>query len=532
LTAGNLVREKHDLVRDDAGENRGNVRDGEMTLTVEAPAVEVAGREVDRERGTAVETGTSSLGFPRTNPRTWERRYVAAAVTSDLLVAGVAGVVAFAVRFGSQPSTAAAHFALSLALPLLWVSAIGLAGGYQRRHLGLGHEEFNRVLVGALGVIAAVGVVSWAANWQIARGYVVVALPLAATLSLAGRYVLRKHIHRERTRGRFLHRAIALGHRRGVASLMEHLGRSAHHGYVVVGACVPERDAHDGPIGDVPVAGTFDNVVASVEASGSDTVLVVPTSELDGDALRRLSWDLAHTGASVVVAPGLIDVVGPRMAMRPVQGLPLLQVEQPAFGGIKRLVKQSYDPVVAALALVLLSPLFLAIGLAIKLDSKGPVFFRQSRVGRLGDVFTIVKFRTMVVDAEARKNDISHLNEGAGPLFKMRQDPRVTRVGALLRKTSLDELPQLLNVLMGHMSLVGPRPHLQSEIDAFGEDFRRRLLVKPGMTGLWQVSGRSDLAFDEAIRVDLRYVENWSLALDAYIVWKTVGVVVRGSGAY
>lgn len=503
-----------------------------MTLVGDAPAANSSAAPSPLDD--LMTTGHTYLlpSLPRTSPRTWERRYVAAAVASDALSAAVAGLVAYIVRFGNQTESSQAYLGLSVLLPVFWVVAMGLAGAYERRHLGIGPEEFNRVTLGAFGGIAAVGVLSWATDAQIARGYVAIALPVAGMLTLAGRYALRKHIHQERARGRFQHRTIVLGHRSGVANLVTHLKRSTFHGYEVVGACLTAGDATAGPIADTPVLGTLGDIVSLVESTGADTVAVVSTSDLDGDDLRRLSWSLATTGASVVVAPGVTDVVGPRMAVRPVEGLPLLQVEQPIFGGLKRVVKQTYDPIAAAVALVLLSPVFLAVAVAIKADSKGPVFFRQTRVGRMGTEFKIAKFRTMSVDAEERKSDISHLNEGAGPLFKMRNDPRVTRVGAVLRRTSLDELPQLFNVLAGQMSLVGPRPHLPSEVAMFGSEFQRRLLVSPGMTGLWQVSGRSNLPFDEAVRVDLRYVENWSLALDVFIMWKTISVMLRGSGAY
>lgn len=477
----------------------------------------------------------AALGLPvpaRTSSRIWEHRYVAAAIVVDATAAGIASLAAFTIRPGDEALATTAYLVLSVALPVAWVIAIGLAGGYQRRYLGIGPDEFNRVALGALGLTSAVGIYAVATSTSIARGYVVMALPLAAIMTSVGRYALRKHVHRERSRGRFQHSTIVMGHRSGLDAFIRHLERSTHHGYDVVGACVPDGETDRQPIRGVPVLGTFRDVTRLVGATESDTVAVVSTSDLDGDALRQMSWELAPRGTSVVVAPSVVDVVGPRMSMRPVEGLPLLHVDQPALSGVKRVVKQSYDPIVAAVVMAVLSPLFLALAVAIKVDSPGPIFFRQTRVGRMGEEFSIYKFRTMVVDAEARKGDLSHLNESSGPLFKMREDPRVTHVGAFLRRTSLDELPQLMNVLFGQMSLVGPRPHLPEEVALFGEDFRRRLLVRPGMTGLWQVSGRSDLSFEESVRVDLRYVENWSLGLDIFIAWKTVSVMVRGSGAY
>jgi exopolysaccharide biosynthesis polyprenyl glycosylphosphotransferase len=252
-----------------------------------------------------------------------------------------------------------------------------------------------------------------------------------------------------------------------------------------------------------------------------------------GAALRRLSWDLEGAGVDLVVAPGLVEVAGPRLHIRPMCGLPLLHVEEPTLTGAPRIVKSVVDRTAALVGLLLLAPALLAVTVAIRINSRGPAFYSQHRVGRNGREFRIWKFRTMFTDADSRLQEVSGLNvHGDEVLFKIPRDPRITRVGSWLRKHSVDEIPQLFNVLLGDMSLVGPRPPLPSEVRRYGTDVHRRLLVKPGVTGLWQVSGRSDLTWDESIRLDLRYVENWSLALDALIVWRTFGAVLRGSGAY
>jgi len=233
-----------------------------------------------------------------------------------------------------------------------------------------------------------------------------------------------------------------------------------------------------------------------------------------------------------VIDPGLMEITGPRLHISGVFGMPLLRVSEPVFTGFRRVVKEAVDRVGALLLTLLLAPVMLFVALAIVVDTRGPALFKQRRVGKDGVEFTVVKFRTMVTQAEQAKAELQAENEGAGPLFKMRRDPRVTKVGAVLRRYSIDELPQLLNVLRGSMSLVGPRPPLPEECAAYPPNVRRRLLVKPGMTGLWQVSGRSDLSWDESVRLDLRYVEDWSLALDAVILWKTVRAVFGGEGAY
>ena len=248
--------------------------------------------------------------------------------------------------------------------------------------------------------------------------------------------------------------------------------------------------------------------------------------------LRELSWQLEGTGVDLLVAPAITDVAGPRIHIRPVAGLPLLHVDEPTFGGPRRVAKAVLDLTLALVLLVLLLIPSLLVALAVKLDSRGPVLYRQERVGRDGTTFPMWKFRSMRVGADQELTELQRLNDADGPLFKLQQDPRVTRVGAFLRRHSLDEIPQLLNVLLGTMSLVGPRPSLQAEVDRYPAQLRRKLYVKPGMTGLWQISGRADLSWDEAVRLDLYYVENWSVALDGLILWKTLAAVVRGRGAY
>jgi exopolysaccharide biosynthesis polyprenyl glycosylphosphotransferase len=235
----------------------------------------------------------------------------------------------------------------------------------------------------------------------------------------------------------------------------------------------------------------------------------------------------------LLVAPGLMEVAGPRLHIRPLTGLPLLHVEEPDFTGSRRLLKSLIDKTVALIGLIVLSPVFIVIALVVRFTSPGPVLFRQTRVGKDGREFTMLKFRSMVADADAQRAAMMDRNEhGDGLMFKVYDDPRITPVGKVLRRCSLDELPQLINIFAGSMSLVGPRPPLLWEFERYADDARRRLLVKPGLTGLWQISGRSDLTWDEMVRLDLRYVENWTLTLDLMILWKTFFVVIRGSGAY
>ncbi|MEO3812092.1 sugar transferase [Sphaerisporangium sp. B11E5] len=432
-------------------------------------------------------------------------------------------------RFGDITPYVVPYVVLSLVLPLVWVGMVGLNRAYEARLIGVGSEEFRRISQCGFLLTAGVAIAAYVTKTDLARGYVVVALPLTTVLTLACRYGLRRRLHLLRARGMCMRRVVAVGHRSAVAELVRRFRREPYHGMHVVGACLPRHDTgHD--VEGVPVLGDFSDVPLVVGQAGADTVAVLACPELDGTALRRLAWRLEKTRTDLVVAPALMEVAGPRTTIRPVAGLPLLHVEHPELSGVRRLLKGLFDRTGAAVALAVLAPLLIALAVAVRATSPGPALFRQTRVGRDGAEFTILKFRTMRVDAERHR--VGLVSDRDGVLFKIRDDPRVTPLGAWLRRLSLDELPQLVNVLSGHMSLVGPRPPLPEEVAGYGDDVRRRLVVRPGMTGLWQVNGRSDLSWEESVRLDLRYVENWSLTLDLQILWKTWSAVARGSGAY
>ncbi|WP_326826928.1 sugar transferase [Streptosporangium sp. NBC_01756] len=458
----------------------------------------------------------------------WVRGYRARVVVADIGSAALAGFLALSVRFGEITPYVAPYVMVSAALPLLWVCAVALNRAYEPRLFGLGPEEFQRILQCGFTLTAAAAIGAYVTKTDVARGYVVLAIPLSTALTLLARYGLRCRLHRRRARGDCMRRVLAVGHRSATAELIRRFRRERHHGMEIVGVCMP-RDGL-GDVEGVPVLGGLSDVALVVGQVTADTVAVLACPEMDGVALRRLAWRLEKTDTDLVVAPALMEVAGPRITIRPVAGLPLLHVEHPEITGIRQVVKNLFDRIGAGLLLVALLPLLAGLAAAVRMSGPGPAFFRQRRVGRGGAEFTIYKFRTMGVDAERQRIDLA--GDGQSVLFKIRKDPRVTPLGARLRRHSLDELPQLINVVLGHMSLVGPRPPLPDEVARYGDDVRRRLLVKPGMTGLWQVSGRSDLSWEESVRLDLRYVENWSLTLDLQILWKTWSAVARGSGAY
>jgi exopolysaccharide biosynthesis polyprenyl glycosylphosphotransferase len=468
--------------------------------------------------------------FARRRSLGWVARYQRQMIAVDAACGLLAGMVALLGRFADlrQPSL---YVVVTGGLPVIWIGWVATLGGYDPRFIGLGSEEFRRIINAAVSLTAAIAIVSYALKLDFARGYVLIALPCLGISDTAARYALRKQLHRRRVRGHCMRRVTAVGHVGAVADLIVQLRRDHFHGLEVVNACLDDHACRS-EIEGVPVIGGLADAAEVAAATGTDMVAVLACPELDGITLRRLAWELEKEGTDLCVAPALMDVAGPRTTIRPVAGLPLLHVDHAELSGVKRTIKTIFDLALAAAALCLLSPLFAFIAAAIRLRDGGPVLFSQTRIGKDGQPFTVLKFRTMVPDAERRKEAILRLDEGDGLLFKVRKDPRVTATGAWLRRWSLDELPQLFNVVLGEMSLVGPRPPLPSEVSAYGHDVRRRLVVKPGITGLWQVNGRSDLSREDAVRLDLRYVENWSLALDLQILRKTCAAVAKGRGAY
>jgi exopolysaccharide biosynthesis polyprenyl glycosylphosphotransferase len=459
----------------------------------------------------------------------WERYYLRRAALADFACAIIGVFAAAQLRFGNDVT--GTYIALSLALPMLWICALWMTGGYDVRFIGTGSDEYRKVLNAGVGLTAAIALFSYAINLELSRGYVLIALPTTTLLDLVTRFTIRKQLHRQRDAGRCLLSVVAVGHVVAVGDLVKELGRDRYHGLTVVGACVAHPSECDEVVG-VPVYGGLDDVAAAVRAFGADTVAVLACPEMDGIKLRSLAWELEKTDTDLCVSPALLDVAGPRTTIRPTAGLTLLHVDHPQLSGLPLLLKDLLDRCVAAVVLILLAPLMVALGLAIRLSDGGPALFKQIRVGKDGRVFSIYKFRTMVVDAEQCKAQLLANSDTDGILFKLRRDPRVTAMGARLRRWSIDELPQLVNVFLGDMSLVGPRPAVPDEVAHYPEHVHRRLVVKPGLTGLWQVNGRSDLSWDESVRLDLRYVENWSFALDLQILWKTASALWHGSGAY
>ncbi|GAA2106640.1 hypothetical protein GCM10009841_26070 [Microlunatus panaciterrae] len=516
------------LVRGDTGPSR--VRTGSEPTTRPSPRSDPRPeRPIERRPSTEGQLA----GTARTRFSDWSRRYVQALTGLDAVVGLAAVLLALSgLLWDIDLAPTAAIIASAAAGAVLWPLLIAASRGYERRSVGVGSDEMRAVLRAGVCVVVGGAFIAGIAENMVLLTLVVTSVPLATVGSVAMRYAARKYLHRRQRQGESVRNVIIVGTPFAAAHLAALVEREPQCGMTVAGVCVPAADIARARELGLNVLGDLDHVTAVVSEFGCDGVAVTTGDATRNSFLRQLAWSLEGMDVELLVHPGLVEVAGPRMHIRPYVGLPLLHIEQPHFTGWRRIVKRGTDLVLTGVGLVLISPVLLAIALAIKCQDRGPVLFRQTRVGIDGQPFTMYKFRSMVLNAEERLAELKALNEGAGPLFKMTEDPRITRVGRFLRKYSLDELPQLLNVLNGTMSLVGPRPPLQSEVDEYADEAHRRLLVQPGLTGLWQVSGRSLLSWEETVRLDLRYVENWTLTFDLLILWKTVFAVLAQRGAY
>ncbi|MEV5071121.1 sugar transferase [Microbacterium sp. LMI12-1-1.1] len=485
---------------------------------------------VERARSERVETARTS---EQRRP-SWRRDYAARLWFSDLFVLVWAvygtqllwfgwGNAQVAIREDSRFNELS-YWGFSAVVIIAWMWALSLIDSRDHRIIGAGNTEYVRVARASFTLFGAIAILAFLLRVDVARGYLLIALPLGIFVLLLERWLWRQWLIAERGLGRYSARVLLVGSEESVAAIARELHRSPTAGYQVVGACVPSGKVADVIAGtSVPVMGSVDNVGLAIAATGADTVAVTSTDDLPPMKVKQISWALEAGHQHLVLAPSIVDIAGPRLHTRQVAGLPLIHVETPKFSRGQRLVKRAVDLAASLIGVVLLSPLLAFLAISVRLTSQGPVLFRQTRIGLRGDEFTMLKFRSMVVNAEDLLEQLAKQERDSGNevLFKMKNDPRVTPVGRIMRKFSLDELPQLFNVLGGSMSLVGPRPPLPKEVAQYADHVHRRFLVKPGITGLWQVSGRSALSWEESVRLDLSYVENWSLIGDMGILAKT-----------
>ena len=424
---------------------------------------------------------------------------------------------------------------LEVAGPMMmigWVATLSLMGSYRTHIFGAGLDEYKRVINGSFVAAGVVAVGCYLTEFDLARGFFLLCFLVGVPVLVGGRFLLRCSVQRARSRGALQNRVLIAGTEGHVDEIAAVLNRETWLGYHVVGALTPSATGRDVTASGIPLVGHSGSLAELAIEAGVDVVFLAGGAFDSSADLRRLAWDLESEDIQVVIAPSVTDVAAERVSIRPVGGMPLIHLEKPRSREAVRRMKRAFD-IVGSLALIIaFAPVLVLAAYKVWRHDGGPVVFRQARVGRDGETFSCLKFRTMVTDAEALLAKLHEMAGYEGGLFKMEDDPRITKPGQWLRRFSVDELPQLFNVLRGDMSLVGPRPPLAHEVAQYDDDVARRLRVRPGMTGLWQVSGRSDLSWSEAIRLDLYYVDNWSMVQDLTILFRTFSAVFSSRGAY
>jgi exopolysaccharide biosynthesis polyprenyl glycosylphosphotransferase len=470
--------------------------------------------------------------------RRWSTRYARRLVLTDVLAVGLSAVACHLAFLGVKTLPIPTHNPevlrltypqFSLLLAAVWIALLAVLDSRDEREIGNGSTEYRRVLRAGFGAFAVSIVAAFFLGLDLSRGYVLAVFPVGTLAVLGSRWLWRRWLVRRRVTGEFSHRVVLIGSTETVLQTARDLARQPGHGYHVVGVALTDGPV-GGSLGDLPIVGAVDDVPRMLRTIGADTVLATSSDHLPPERIRDLAWQLEPRRHELVLAPALTDVGGSRIHLRPVAGLPLIHVETPHYRGAGRFAKRAFDLAAASALLLILAPMFAVIAVLVARDSAGGVFYRQERIGRNGEPFSILKFRSMCSDADARRAELTAgMDKG---LFKLVDDPRITKVGKVLRRYSLDELPQLVNVLRGEMSLVGPRPALPSEVSEYDRRELRRLAVTPGLSGLWQVSGRSNLGWADGIRLDLYYVENWSMTQDLQILWRTAKAVLTSDGAY
>ncbi|MFT2816908.1 sugar transferase [Leifsonia sp. A12D58] len=480
-----------------------------------------------------------------TRESTWQRSYAKRLFVSDLVVLLLAIFLSQSMWIGDGAAQLAldkaplvafpiAYTVVSIVVVIVWMLFLDFFAAREHKNLGSGTTEYKRIADGTIRLFGVFAIIAYLFRLELGRGYFLTALPLGIVLLLASRWAWRQWLRRKQKRGLYLSRTILIGERDKAKHVAENIQRDGSTGLFAVAALTRSGDSTHNLIPGVPVLGSFVDALRCIDDLDIDTVVFTGADDISPADMRQLGWDLEARKVNLIVAPALTDVAGPRIHARPVAGLPLIHVDFPEFGGRKQTAKRIFDIVGAAALIIVGSPMLIAVAIAVRSTSPGPILYTQERIGLRGNPFGMLKFRSMVQGAD---DQLASLLDAQGtsdtPLFKVLNDPRITPVGKFIRKYSLDEFPQLFNVLLGHMSLVGPRPQRAAEVALYDDTAHRRLFMKPGMSGLWQVSGRSRLSWDDAIRLDLYYVENWSMTGDVVILWRTVrAVVAPGTDAH
>ena len=480
-----------------------------------------------------------TLGAARRN--SWQRAFATRLFITDSLVVTVAVFGSQLLWFGFAPvelvadgalDLRASYLVVSLVLVLAWMLMLDAFATRDHKVIGSGTLEYKRVADATIRLFGSFAIVAFLFKLEVARGYFLTALPVGLVVLVLSRWSWRQWLRKQQAAGGYLSRALLLGERQKATHVAKTIMRAPGSGLFLVGALTESQTSHKRPICGIPILGGYDDLLRAVDDSQADTVILTGADEINPTVMRRIGWELDARDIELIVAPALTDVAGPRIHARPVAGLPLIHVSYPAFEGARRWTKRTFDILGSSLLILLSSPVLIGVAIAVKRSGPGDIIYRQVRVGRTGAPFGMLKFRSMVQDAD---DQLESLLDAQGtsdkPLFKVTNDPRITPVGLFIRKYSLDELPQLFNVLVGKMSLVGPRPQRAAEVALYDDAAHRRLIMKPGMSGLWQVSGRSNLSWEDSIRLDLYYVENWSMTGDILILWRTFRAVARPDGA-
>lgn len=481
---------------------------------------------------------------PVVGRRSRQRFYTRGLLVTDFAVLAMTTAFAQFWQFGFASDVKASgpfsisYGALGAVVVAMWWVTLQFFQTRDPKIIGDGTDEYRRIARATFLMFGWVAILSLMFKWDMSRGYLAIAFPLGLLGLLVGRKGWRVWLRRQRRQGRHLSNVLVVGGPRSAEDMASWFNRHRVSGLRVTGVWVPDTKTQPNewlnvPDQFIPVLGNDRNLFDALNIAEADTVIVTDTEHLGHRALRDLTWQLEGVDVDLMVSPNVMNFSGSRIHVRAVAGMPLMQLEEPQYAEAGAWPKLAFDRIFSLIAIVAFSPLLIAAAAAVKFTSSGPVFFRQRRIGLDGEAFDMLKFRSMRVGADS---ELAGLLAAQGssevPLFKVQSDPRLTAVGAFLRRFSIDELPQLFNVLRGDMSVVGPRPQVAAEVELYDDQAFRRLTVRPGMTGLWQVSGRSDLSWEDAIRLDTYYVENWSLTGDLLILWKTVRAVVGSSGAY
>lgn len=481
---------------------------------------------------------TDTLEPAPTSATYWRNRYRRNVLMTDVVAIALACALAGQVSAVSFTDTTRPPAVVASAVMVLWIGMLQVFRTRSARGMAVGATEYKRVLDASAATAGLFAMTALLVNGTGGRYFLLIGFPAGLAGLLAGRWLWRVWLHRRRIQGCALSDVVVVGQPADVQYVIRQIERKSGAAYRVVGVVLDgsvtaEDEAEVSTVSHhVPGFVGTHQVLSAVGRLRADAVVVAGPLPGGNQTIRDLGWSLEESRTEIILVSSLTNVAGPRISVRPVEGLPLMHVEQPTFDGGRHLLKRTLDIIVAALALLALLPLFGVLAVLIRRDSDGGVFFCQTRTGRRGQAFRMYKFRTMRASAEQEKAALAAANEGAGPLFKVKDDPRVTRIGTFLRRHSLDELPQFWNVLKGDMSLVGPRPPLPDEVASYDRHEGRRLYIKPGLTGLWQINGRSNLGWDESVRLDLYYVENWSVTGDLQIMWRTFKVMIQPEGAY